>query len=76
MTIYLTLSEALLGFKRSIPHLKGENVDIVYEGTTAHGAVRKVKGEGLPVTGNTNRFGDLIITYMINYPKSITATQK
>ena len=76
MTLYLSLSEALLGFTRKIPHLDGRTVELEWNGTTAHLAERRVKGEGMPVTGRPDRFGDLVITYMINYPRSITDKQK
>lgn len=81
----ITLKEALIGFKKTITHLDGHIVDIDSEDIKRRSrdssSVFKpfekavLKAEGMPVHEFPSQFGDLIITFQIIFPKSLTTAQ-
>lgn len=75
MQLTISLVDALVGFEKSVPHLDGHAVSLGTKGVTRPGEVRKVAGEGMPVYESSKR-GDLIITFAVDFPESLTAAQK
>ena len=71
------LSEALLGFHRSIKQLDGESIAINRNNLiTQPGEVIKIEGEGMPVRGDMDARGDLFVTVGIEFPrKALTKDQ-
>ncbi|KAG1712152.1 DnaJ shv [Nymphon striatum] len=67
--VTITLQQALTGFKLDIPHLDGHNVHINREKITWPGARIRKKGEGMPNYENNNLFGNLYITFDLQFPK-------
>ncbi|KAK0530739.1 hypothetical protein OC834_003206 [Tilletia horrida] len=70
-TVHLTLSEALLGFDRTVlTHLDGRSIRI--NKRTGHitrpGDVQCLRGEGMPQGGLLERKGDLYINWVIDFP--------
>lgn len=65
MTVRLSLKEALLGFERSVHHLDGHTVQIADTGTTQHGQVRRIRGEGMPEHNFASNKGDLVVDFEV-----------
>jgi DnaJ-class molecular chaperone len=75
MTMTISLLEALVGFEKKILHLDGHEVDIVRELVTPHGFKKTMKNEGMLLHNTPSEAGNLIITFEVDYPKSITEEQ-
>lgn len=69
------MREALLGFKRQIPHLDGHKVDLDHRLTTNPGMIEKIKGEGMPKYEVSSEHGDLLVTYDVDFPKTLSSDQ-
>ncbi|KAK0546614.1 hypothetical protein OC845_004512 [Tilletia horrida] len=70
-TVHLTLSEALLGFDRTVlTHLDGRSIRISKRpgSITRPGDVQCLRGEGMPQGGLLERRGDLYINWIIDFP--------
>ena len=72
----VTLTDALVGFARSIPHLDGHAVPLTATGVTRPGAVVRLPGQGMPRHGAAARFGDMYVTYSVQMPASLSEEQK
>ncbi len=76
MNVKISLKQALLGFKKEITHLDGHKVLIEKKKITRPGEVEKIKGEGMPVYEYPSDYGDLIVTYEVEFPKVLDTEQK
>lgn len=74
--VKLSLREALIGFKKTITHLDGHKVKLNKLGVTNPMDVQKVKGEGMPKHMYSSEFGDLYVTYIVEFPEKLTDEQK
>lgn len=72
----VTLTDALVGFERSLLHLDGKQVPLRAEGVTRPGDVAKLQGQGMPVNGHGKRFGNMYVTYSVQMPTQLTDAQK
>eukprot|EP00243_Klebsormidium_subtile_P000473 TRINITY_DN107_c0_g2_i1.p1 TRINITY_DN107_c0_g2~~TRINITY_DN107_c0_g2_i1.p1 ORF type:complete len:348 (+),score=92.60 TRINITY_DN107_c0_g2_i1:216-1259(+) len=75
MQVTISLVDALVGFEKDITHLDGHKVAVGSKGVTKPGEVRKIKGEGMPAY-ESNRKGDLYVTFTVAFPPSLTDAQK
>lgn len=81
MTHTISLSDALLGFSYSFPHLDSPvpRRVTVTEGedreTVQPEQIRKVVGEGMPQHEMASEKGDLFIKYNIQFPKKLNSQQ-
>mmetsp|Transcript_57766 Transcript_57766/g.151983 ORF Transcript_57766/g.151983 Transcript_57766/m.151983 type:complete len:301 (-) Transcript_57766:2-904(-) len=75
-TMRLSLAEALLGFRRELVHLDGHRVLVQSEGTTQHGDVRRVPGEGMPEHNFASNRGDLLVDMEVQLPAALTERQR
>merc|ERR1712146_447268 len=74
--ITISLKQALTGFKRTLKHLDGHEVEIDTFGTVVHyGEVRKFPGEGMPVHNFPSQFGDLHVEFRVDFPGSSTRSR-
>jgi DnaJ homolog subfamily A member 2 len=66
----LTLKQALLGFNFQLKFLDGKDITIssITGECFPHGAVKSVKGKGLPFYRDTMNFGNLIIKFTVKFP--------
>mmetsp|Transcript_23906 Transcript_23906/g.67219 ORF Transcript_23906/g.67219 Transcript_23906/m.67219 type:complete len:364 (-) Transcript_23906:469-1560(-) len=71
MKMTIPLRAALLGFETSFPHLDGHTVTVKRTGVTKPGQTMRIKGEGMPKHGFSSEFGDLVITFTVDFPASI-----
>eukprot|EP01128_Nolandella_sp_AFSM9_P007701 TRINITY_DN42_c1_g1_i2.p3 TRINITY_DN42_c1_g1~~TRINITY_DN42_c1_g1_i2.p3 ORF type:complete len:368 (-),score=84.63 TRINITY_DN42_c1_g1_i2:118-1221(-) len=73
----ISLAESLLGFKRSFKHLDGH--DVVIDRTdkiTRPGLEIVLRQEGMPVHNQFEKFGNMRVTFTVQFPSSLTAEQK
>jgi DnaJ-class molecular chaperone len=68
LDVKITLRQALLGFTKSIKHLDGHKVTIKRDKITKPGEVERIRGEGMPVFEYPSDYGDLIVTYVVEFP--------
>eukprot|EP00732_Lithocolla_globosa_P005254 Lithocolla_globosa_v1_NODE_5318_length_1261_cov_162.312604.p1 type:complete len:358 gc:universal NODE_5318_length_1261_cov_162.312604:1208-135(-) len=71
----LTLKEALVGFKKSIKHLDGHEVELVRTSVTQPGFVQEILEEGMPIHNYPSSKGKLFVEYRIVMPPSLTPEQ-
>eukprot|EP01045_Picozoa_sp_COSAG04_P002302 COSAG04_NODE_82_length_27794_cov_76.265733_17_plen_318_part_00 len=78
ITEYVTLKEALLGFKHEIVQMDNHRIRLEHSGTTQPYQVRRIEGEGMPIRkrkrGATH--GDLYVEHRVRFPGSIKKDQK
>lgn len=67
----ITLMEALIGFNRSVRSLDGRLIEFEKRNVTKPGDVFLVAEEGLPVFGNANKRGDLVVSFNIQFPDKV-----
>lgn len=65
----ITLKEALTGFRKTITHLDGHEVEIKSDKIVIPGQVMKLKGEGMPVHNYPASKGTLHVKFEIIFPK-------
>ena len=65
------LRAALLGFETSFKHLDGHTVTIKRTGVTKPNQAIRIKGEGMPKHGTPSEFGDLTITFTVDFPAKV-----
>jgi DnaJ family protein B protein 4 len=76
MNIRLSLVEALTGFQKSIKTLDDRTLSVNNTKSVIQpGQESRVTNEGMP-NSKTGRKGDLIITYEVQFPNSLTDAQK
>lgn len=69
----ITLREALLGFEKKIIHLDGHIVEVNRKSqTTKPGLINRFKGEGMPIFEQYGDYGDLLVTFVVKFPESLT----
>jgi DnaJ family protein B protein 11 len=71
------LEDALTGFSTTIKHLDGHIVTVKRDGITWHGFKMRVNKEGMPNLTDNTKFGSLIVTVDVAFPKKeLTREQK
>lgn len=75
VTMEIPLVEALTGFAIELTHLDGHVFTVERNGVTDCDFVQKVPGKGMP-RRNGRGFGDLFITYEVDFPDELTKQQK
>jgi len=73
--ITITLLQALVGFKRVIPHLVGE-VIIERDEITIPGQILVFPNKGMPFYKDNNKYGDLFVHVTVEFPYIITDFEK
>ncbi|KAG0268906.1 hypothetical protein DFQ27_005345 [Actinomortierella ambigua] len=78
VNLELTLLEALTGFSKSVRTLEGKTLPISSAGTRViePGQEERYPGEGMPISKKAGQKGDLIVKYVVKFPKSLTSAQK
>ncbi|KAJ2827236.1 DnaJ- protein scj1, partial [Coemansia erecta] len=78
--VTITLLDALVGFTRTIMHVDGKSpIQLRRTSVTPPGFVQRLSGGGMPRRGRHSgaaKHGDLLITYWIQFPRSIGAQEK
>lgn len=83
MIIELTTSSSLLfsnnsqtGFSHEFTHLDGHKFTVNVSGVTECDHVMRVTGKGMPRRGGRGGFGDLYITFDVDFPDTLTDSQR
>ena len=76
MTYEITLVEALNGFSKIFKHYDGHEVKIERDGVTVPFDKMTLRGEGLPKHNQFKKFGDLFITFQVQFPDSLNKAQR
>jgi DnaJ-class molecular chaperone len=71
----ITLEQALLGFNTTLRHLDGRAVHITRNAITVPGHRQAILHQGLR-RANTPALGDLVITYFVEFPRELSASQR
>ncbi|GMM44171.1 type II HSP40 co-chaperone [Pichia kluyveri] len=74
--IDLSFKESLLGFHREFTTLSGRKLHLSRSNPTQPGFCEKFPGQGMPISKQPGKFGDLIIEYKVDYPVTLTQAQK
>ncbi|KAJ1798511.1 Molecular chaperone (DnaJ super) [Coemansia sp. RSA 2399] len=73
----LTLDEALCGFKKPVQLLNGKTIQVSNANTIIKPSqISRMPNYGMPVSKQAGRFGALVITYKVQFPSSLTLSQK
>ncbi|SCV04915.1 LANO_0G14224g1_1 [Lachancea nothofagi CBS 11611] len=72
----LTFKESLLGFNKTIQTIDGRTLPISRVQPVQPSDVSKYPGQGMPIAKTPSQRGDLIVKYKIDYPVSLTASQR
>eukprot|EP00992_Anisonema_acinus_P015331 TRINITY_DN9709_c0_g1_i1.p1 TRINITY_DN9709_c0_g1~~TRINITY_DN9709_c0_g1_i1.p1 ORF type:complete len:341 (+),score=96.69 TRINITY_DN9709_c0_g1_i1:50-1072(+) len=75
MTMEISLLESLVGFSKEITHLDGHIVEVKRSDVTQHGHKMSIKGEGMPRHNVPSEKGNLIITFEVKFPTTVSAHQ-
>ncbi|XP_061657245.1 dnaJ homolog subfamily B member 5-like [Syngnathoides biaculeatus] len=70
-TASITLKEALCGCTVNVPTLDNRLMPLPCSDITRPGAVRRLRGEGLPVARSPSRRGDLVVEFQVLFPDRI-----
>jgi DnaJ family protein B protein 4 len=73
-TANITLSQALVGVKITLPTLDGRNLEVQVTDVISPNYVHRIRGEGMP-SKNRGK-GDLRIKFNIRFPASLNTEQK
>jgi DnaJ-class molecular chaperone with C-terminal Zn finger domain len=76
MIFRVDLVEALAGFDKAFTHFDGHEVRLKRDGITTPGLVETIAKEGMPVHNQHKKFGNLVVTYQVDFPKKLTEKQK
>lgn len=76
VTVEIPLVDALTGFSHEFTHLDGHKFTVNVDGVTECDHVMRVSGKGMPRSGGRGGFGDLYITFDVEFPETLTAAQK
>jgi len=73
----ISLEDAMTGFSTKVTHLDGHEVKIERSAVTWHGFKMRVKNEGMPLLQDNTKFGSMIVTVQVSFPKSeLSESQK
>ena len=74
-TAKVSLYDAMLGGKISVPTMKGK-ILFPIAAETANGKVFRIKGKGMPIYNQTDKFGDLYIKIEVKLPQQLSQREK
>ncbi|XP_054161984.1 dnaJ homolog subfamily B member 4-like isoform X2 [Oppia nitens] len=75
-TAKITLREALTGCKVNVPTLTGDIVPLRINDIVKPTTARRIPGHGLPHAKDTEKRGDLVVTFDIKFPDYLTEPTK
>ena len=76
VTMEIPLVDALTGFSHEFTHLDGHKFTVNVDGVTECDHVMRVSGKGMPRRGGRGGFGDLYITFDVDFPDTLTEKQR
>lgn len=76
VTMEIPLVDALTGFQHEFEHLDGHKFVVNVNDVTECDHVMRVSGKGMPRRGGRGGYGDLFITFDVDFPETLTVEQK
>lgn len=75
--VFSVFAQALCGTIVSIPTLAGEKIQLnLLNEIVKPNTVKRIQGQGLPFPKEPNRKGDLLVSFDIKFPDSLTTAAK
>ncbi|KKA28379.1 hypothetical protein TD95_000221 [Thielaviopsis punctulata] len=74
--VTISLKESLTGWQRKVPTIDGKLIVLDKAGPTQPGSIERMPGHGMPISKSPGQRGDLVITIHVEYPSSLTPSQK
>ena len=74
-TLTIPLGDALAGFQRNLTGLDHRQIPVSSQGIQP-GSTLTLRGEGMPISKQPGKKGDLIISFNIQFPTNLTNEQK
>lgn len=74
--IEIPLFKALTGCEISIPLLGGENMPLMMDDIIYPGYEKIIQGEGMPITKQHGKRGNLKVTFLVDFPTELTDEQR
>ena len=74
--VALSFPEAALGTERKVPLLVGAPQTLTIPAGVQSGQSLRLKAQGMPVAGQTGKFGDLYVRIKVLVPKALTDEQR
>jgi len=75
VTVPITISQAIMGARISVPGIDGEQVVAISPGTQP-GSTKTLRNHGIRHLNNPQRYGDLIIHFNVEIPRKLTDKQR
>lgn len=72
----LTMREALLGFRKTVRHLDHHYTEIAMQDIAQPFSVKVIKGQGMPVHGDSDTFGDMHVKFKVSLPRQLSDDDK
>jgi len=76
LNMTISLLQSLVGFSKTFKHLDGHEVTVARDVVTKPGQQISINGEGMPHHGFSTQKGDLYVTFIVQFPTSLTEEQK
>ena len=74
-TAKISLRDALTGFTIEVPTLEHKKIRVRERGVIQPGSTRRISGEGFPLPKDNSKSGDLIVTYEVYLPETLSNSQ-
>ncbi len=74
--IPLAMTQAALGAEIWVRSLDNKRIRLKIPGGTQDGKMLRIRGEGVPIHGDKNRRGDLIVKLKVNIPQRLNGREK
>jgi DnaJ family protein B protein 4 len=75
-TVEISLKEALCGWERIVRTIDGKSLRVSKPGPTQPGYEERFPGQGMTISKKPNERGDLLVRVKVNFPNSLTQSQK
>ena len=72
----VSFTQAVLGAEISFVSLDGKTITFAVPAGTSSGKLLKIRGKGVPYTGNPDKAGDLYVKIMVQIPSKISSKEK
>ncbi|OHT00080.1 DnaJ domain containing protein [Tritrichomonas foetus] len=74
--VTINLATAIRGGEIEIENFDGQKIEVDIQGGVQHGETRRIPDHGLPYFLDPTKRGDLVVTFAIEFPETLTEEQK
>lgn len=74
--VSVSLATAIRGGEIEIENFDGQKIDVDIEAGIQHGETKRIPDQGLPYYLDNSKRGDLVVTFSIDFPESLTDEQR